>query len=149
MIYPYQHLPRYPGLSRFEGDLWDDFIRANPGRYSETRYDVLVGSGRDLPPGYGPEMVEMWGTITKKRIDVLCAHWGKLTIVEIKSLAGFTAIGQLIGYEILLKSQDPEIIVEDHLLIAPYVDSDIKAICEELSFSWWTPHSHWFAVRPK
>jgi hypothetical protein len=149
MIYPYRKLDRYPGLHSGEAPIWESFMDAHPDRYNEVWYDTLVGAAKDIPPQYTTEIQGMWNQVTKKRIDVVGARFGRLSIIEVKTMVLLGAFGQLLGYRSLLRKADPHIIIEDLLLIAPYIDQDNLVVCRDLRVSWWTPHGeHFYSDSP-
>ncbi len=88
----YRHmLPR-------ETRIWDKYLDLFGVPAGRIGYDVHLGDGLPFQPAWPEWMRRMVKTLSTHRVDVLIERENTVTIIEIKRVAGFGALGQLLGY---------------------------------------------------
>lgn len=95
----------YPHLSAQEIEIWERFLNSDRINYDHIDYDVRVGTPVIIPEGIPDNIAEDARHLSLKRIDAVGWIMGVPTVIEIKTYAGFKALGQAIGYPILLAKQ--------------------------------------------
>lgn len=95
-------------------------------------YDREVGhtSLRDLAPGH-PDFA-LWAQLTSRRIDCLNLDADPIDLIEVKPTLRLSAIGQVLGYSLLLTRDSPDPrTVQPHIVCA-YADTDLLYVCATL-----------------
>jgi len=81
--------------------VWRAALELNLVSFEKLEYDVRLGGlGAALIPD-AHEHKRMWETLLRKRIDVVGWRRGVPWLVEVKPVAGFSALGQCLGYGFL------------------------------------------------
>lgn len=96
---------KYPHMLPREERIWDRFIELHGLPTGEIEYDMHLGVGAPIDPTWPPWMAGMVKTLSTHRADVVVSRSDEVVIVEIKSVAGMGAVGQLVGYEALYLQQ--------------------------------------------
>ena len=94
----YKLLSKYPHLRPEDVAIWEKFLSAHPDFYDSVDYDLKVGEGRDYSEMPGDEFRADMEYLSKKRIDVVGYKGDEIHIIELKPQAGFSAVGQVLGY---------------------------------------------------
>ena len=128
----YKKKLKYPHLGPEDTAIWSRFIEKNPDFYSDVKYDVKVGEGRDysdLPKDvYSGDLKYL----SKKRIDVVALRDNEIHVIEVKPSAGLSAIGQAFGLAEIFRSTGPAdkkilpVVITDQLL------PDMEALCSKM-----------------
>jgi hypothetical protein len=92
---------RYPGMQLREILIWKNWLYQNSTRFDTYEYNVRLGDGVDPGPSYPDSSRRMWIANSMKRVDVIAARTGRVTIIEVEENPGLTAFGQLAGYQVL------------------------------------------------
>ena len=92
---------RYPHLLPHERRIWKRFVDNPPFPIDRAEYDVRLGEGMPINPEWPPAIQHMARVLTQKRVDVIVQSGSEWWLIEIKRRAGFSALGQLLGYAIL------------------------------------------------
>jgi len=129
----YKRLRRYPHLLPVDAALWDRFIRFYPDVYEKVAYDVHLGEGVIPPLDLDVKLKGMVRLLTQKRMDVLGVMDGVLTIIELKSYAGTTAVGQLMTYRSLFQKQYADMPIPELLIITDQMQPDMDVVCRQFS----------------
>jgi hypothetical protein len=98
----------YPHLMPLEIPIWEGFLSLHSSEYDRFEYDVRVGESITPPPDVDANIADMAVSLAKKRIDAVGWQGDNPTIIEIKSYAGLTAIGQLMTYPLLYTKEFPD-----------------------------------------
>ena len=118
--------PYYPHMMPEDIPVWERWLALHDSPDLTYTYDVKVGESITSPEDTPEPWATMAYTLAKKRIDVVITSPTKITIVEVKRLAGWTALGQMLGYPVLFDNEfQPEMPV-DSLLIAEALTLDTK-----------------------
>jgi len=92
---------RMPHLLQADAELFSDFLRAHPNRYTHLDYDIRVGLGRDPGDTFPRHMRNMGIHLSQRRIDAVGFRPGIIDIIEVTLSAGLKALGQLTAYPLL------------------------------------------------
>ena len=95
----------YPHLMPYEIPIWERFLSSPPFSLWRIEYDVHLGEGAVIDPNWPAWLVKVVRSTSKKRADVVVETDNELWILEIKVRAGFSCLGQLLGYGVLLLSE--------------------------------------------
>jgi hypothetical protein len=118
----------YPHLSADEIKIWERYIASPENKFEHFDYDVRVGTPVTVPEGVPPNIATDAELLSLKRIDAIGWKDGKPTCVEIKTYAGFKALGQAIGYPILFAQQRQLKEIPNSLIITNHLLSDMAEI---------------------
>jgi hypothetical protein len=95
----------FVGLLPRERRIWARFLASGQGLgLAPFTYNVRVGRGLELGPGFTEEERQIAWLETAKRIDIVSKHLERPTLIEVKHRAGLSSVGQLLGYEVLYRS---------------------------------------------
>ena len=120
----YGLLPKYPRLSKFDSEIWEQFIKTHPNHYYKVAYDVLVGNGAILQVGDLDPYQKDFNLLTRKRIDVVGFKNNQIDIIEVKPRASSTALGQSLNYTRLFKDEYKQNIKVEPVIITNRSCSD-------------------------
>ena len=93
---------KYPHMMPFEVPVWERFLADPPFAPVAISYDVHLGQGIPARAEWPPWLVKVVRATSRKRADAVVETADALWILEIKVRASFSALGQLIGYGVLL-----------------------------------------------
>ena len=116
--------------------VWERYLAITDMTDKTIDYDVKVGEGiktpADMPEPYARNSV----FLSKKRIDAVVTGPENILIVEVKQLAGWTSIGQVLGYPVLFQLEfNPDLPVGS-LLVAESLTLDTKTILDFYGISY-------------
>ncbi len=97
---------KYAHLGKHEERIWDAYVDQFGLPDGRISYDVRLGDGAPVDPGWPNWMKAMVRALSQKRVDVIAEERFRITIFEIKRRAGLSCLGQLLGYEALMFKQD-------------------------------------------
>lgn len=118
----------YPHLMPFEIPIWEGFLSLHGSDYDRFDYDVRVGESIVPPPDIDANIADMAVSLAKKRIDAVGWQGSHPTIIEIKTYAGLTAIGQLLSYPLLYAKEFPDQETPGALLVTLRMLPDVAYI---------------------
>lgn len=115
-------------LLKVDADLMQEFLDANPNRYTVLEFDVHVGKGRDPGATYNNSMRTMAVGLSQRRIDAVGFLPGRIEIIEVTQTADLKALGQLLAYPALFKAAfNPEVPLAP-ILVARQFGTDTEDI---------------------
>jgi len=104
----YNQIPRYEHMLPDERDIWHRFIVPRESQFIRLIYDLHLGEGTIPPPGTSEQVKKVVEATSKKRVDAIGETPKDITIFEVKSRAGMSALGQLLNYrQLYLKEYNP------------------------------------------
>ena len=118
----------YPHMSRQDSAVWRAFLAANPVPYDSIDYDVAVGGKAAGRVPDDAELLPMWQTLLKKRIDAVVHRPGSVWTVEVKPIANMSALGQALSYAFLYKAEGRTQLRVRPVVVADRVDADVAPI---------------------
>lgn len=87
-----------PGISPEDYSIWRKWRPLNFTKYIGFYFNVRLIGPAAIREGLEPQYARMWMMNTAKRIDVLGIRNDRYDIIELRSRAGLSAIGHLLGY---------------------------------------------------
>jgi len=110
--------------------IWERFLDKFPGRFERVEYDVRVGTAISVPEEIPENIKKDAQVLSLKRIDAIGWKMGKPTVLEVKRILAFTALGQAIGYPIMFAQQRQSPELPGIILIGEKIDNDMKSVLE-------------------
>lgn len=124
-------MARYPHLLPADCFLWDLWLAQHAGEFSEFQYDVKVGEGTDPGPEFDNNIRYDAIRLSQRRIDAVGYQAKVITLFEITTLAGLTALGQCMAYPKLFRdTYSPDRVIQMHLVTYQF-QSDIERVFAE------------------
>jgi hypothetical protein len=121
-------MTRFPHLLPADCVLWQKFIDLHGGAYSQFIYDVRVGEGTDPGPEFPDNIRYDAITLSQRRIDVIGFQANEITLFEVTTSAGLTALGQCMAYpKLYVTTYTPDRPVKMHLVTYQF-QSDIQPL---------------------
>lgn len=121
-------MTRFPHLLPADCILWQKFLDLHAGEYSQLIYDVRVGNGTDPGPEYTDNVRYDAITLSQRRVDVVGYQAKIITLFEVTTSAGLTALGQLMAYpKLYVDTYTPALPVKPHLVTYQF-QADIEKI---------------------
>lgn len=135
--WPNTPLPKYPHLAGSDIPTWDRWVSSFGQHFLGFDYDTHVGKG--LAPGKNQPypLQVMWTKLTQKRIDVLGYRKNSLWVIEVKSRPTVAALGQVIGYTILLALELDPCPPLVPCIISDVIEPDIETCCKALNINFY------------
>lgn len=118
----------YPGLLPREIIVLRAWLRLHENEYDRFDYNVRIGTGFDPGPSVSQSIRDMAIANSQKRIDAVAYKANQVTLIEVKDRAGFSAVGQLVGYLHMWQAQYPEQPRPRLLLVANRLQDDIPLV---------------------
>lgn len=111
--------------------VWERWLDLHqPGDDVTISYDVKVGTPIKLPEDFPDPYRRNALMLSKKRIDAVVTYPSYILIVEVKGIADWTAIGQMLGYPFLFAEEFKPTMELRTLLVAGSVRPDVDRILE-------------------
>jgi len=92
---------KYAHMLPRETRIWDAYLDRYGVPEGQISYDVHLGDGLSPDPDWPEWMIRMVKVLSTHRADVIVERRDEVIIVEVKSIAGMGALGQMLGYEAL------------------------------------------------
>jgi len=119
---------RFPGLLPREIIILRNWLKLQESKYDRFDYNVRVGQGMDPGPSFSDEVRQDAILNTQKRIDAVGYRGLHVTLIEVKDRAGFSAVGQLVGYRELWQQEHRDGPPPQLLLISNRVQPDLLPV---------------------
>lgn len=119
---------RMPHLLEPDAELFSEFLRANPDRYTHLDYDIRVGMGRDPGDSFPDSIRHMAIHLSQRRIDVVAFRPGAIDIIEVTLSAGLKALGQLNAYPQLYQDSFFPTLPLNPVLVARQFSTDAEML---------------------
>ncbi len=98
---------RFPGLLPREVLVLKAWLRLHEAEYTRFDYNIRLGQGTDPGPTW-PEDVRKQAIVnSQKRVDAVAYQSDQPTLIEVKDRAGYSAVGQITGYDALWRATFP------------------------------------------
>ena len=125
-------MPSYPHFLAADTDVWTRYLGNPIVPIKEVWYDVHVGGAVKLLPGADEMDKRIAAGVTRKRIDVVAKVGAGFWIIEVKPVAGMTAIGQIIIYTRLFVQEFQVTGEVFPVIVADQVDQDVAPEIDSL-----------------
>lgn len=119
---------KYAHMLPAEARRWDAFLSRFGVPDGEISYDVHLGEGAPVNPDWPEWMIGMVWALSTHRLDVVIERPNEVIIIEIKGVAGMSAVGQLLGYEALWLSDRGAARPVRLLLVCERVEADMRGV---------------------
>ena len=119
---------KYTHMRPREIQIWDAFIEQYGLPAGTVDYDVHLGEGAPVDPGWPVWMKAMVHSLSTHRCDVVVERADEVVIIETKSVAGMAAVGQLVGYEALWLRQFGTDRPVRLVCVCEQVEADMQAV---------------------
>lgn len=123
----------YPHLLPQDINVWEQFLAEHGHKYSQFDYDVRVGRGRDPGARHDPNIRRMAVNLSMRRIDAVGHRPGFFDIIEITTVAGIHAIGQMQVYPLLFAQTFKPLKPLRSLLVCRELGTDVTLAIEKLN----------------
>lgn len=97
----------FPHMGPADCVIWDAVLRMGLVKADRFEYDVKLGGKLTLRIADTMVLKPMWESLLKKRIDVVAWNGTRPSLVEVKPVGSFAALGQCLGYGYLWKKERP------------------------------------------
>lgn len=121
---------KYPHMMPDDVATWERWLAKHKDDVADYAYDIKVGESITTPEDLPEPYAGMAQLLSKKRIDVVITYPDKILVAEVKRKAGWTAIGQLLGYPLLFSREYTTDVPITGLLIAESLTLDTKTILD-------------------
>jgi len=120
----------FPAMLPAEIAVWKAWLKLHQGEYDRFEYNRRVGPGYDPGPGVDPSVRASTILNTQKRIDAVAWSGSQPLIVEVKDRAGLSAIGQLLGYVVHWKIENPHAPPPKMMLVANRLANGVQEVLQ-------------------
>jgi len=93
-----ESIPKYPHMGKLDSFTADMYWKDNIFQFDAVSYDVTVGGGRSMLPGFSDALADDWLYLSSLKIDMIGKRNLNLTICEFKPFADSGSIGQVLTY---------------------------------------------------
>ena len=125
-------MPTYPHFLAADTDVWSRYLADPIVPIKEVWYDVHVGGAVELRRSSDEMDRRIAAGVTRKRIDVVAKVGAGFWIIEVKPVAGMTAIGQILIYTRLFLQEFQVTGEVFPVIIADEVDQDVAPEIDSL-----------------
>jgi hypothetical protein len=106
------------------------WLALHEAEYDSFDYNVRLGQGTDPGSQFPQDIRDMAIMNTQKRVDAVAYKSDQPTLIEVKDRAGFSAIGQIVGYDALWRQQNPTTPAPKLLLVCNRFPNDILPVLQ-------------------
>ena len=101
-------LTQFPQLTVNESAVARAWLIKHADEYDDVDFSVRLGSTVDRQPAWDDVTYQQAQILSQKRIDLVAYKGSTVTIIEVKLRVSLAALGQLLGYAILWRAENPE-----------------------------------------
>ena len=128
----------FPHLSQEDTAVWEQFVTTAAVAGKRAEYDVRLG-------GRGLDQVDkehshfpMWAALIKKRVDVVLWDGETPWLIEVKPVASFSALGQVLGYGDLWERERRSAHAPKLIVACRACDEDLRPTFGRFGIEVWT-----------
>jgi len=121
------------GMIPAEAAILQTWLIAHAGEYDTFAFNVRVGFGADPGPNFTEDVRKAQILNTQRRVDCLLLKGDIYTIVEVKVRGSLHALGQLMGYQVLWRRDNPGKGYARLLMLCASIDADAMYVYEQES----------------
>lgn len=115
--------------------IWEAALRLGLVEYDRLEYDVRLGGKAAGHVDASHELFPMWETLLRKRVDVVAWLGQSPTLIEVKDVSSFAALGQCLGYRELWKRERHQGASPSAVCVCAVADADLKPVFESYGVS--------------
>ena len=128
---------KYPHMLPADVILWERWLARYEDEYDKYEYDVHIGKVKPIYPTSPVDIMKLAEAVSRKRIDVVASIGGVRVIIEVKPYAGLSALGQLLGYEILYRREYPGPYTLRLGVVTDRLDEDMEVLFDHYNIHVW------------
>jgi len=98
---------QYPQMTVNESMIARAWIQEHGADFDAIGFNTRLGNTVDLGEGFDEVTRRQAALLSQKRADIIAQKGTTVTIVEVKLRVSLAALGQLLGYELLWKVENP------------------------------------------
>ena len=122
---------RFPGMLPHEGLLLHRWLELHASEYDSFDYNVRIGAGYDPGPTW-PETTRRMAIMNSQlRTDAVARKGNQVTLIEVKYLAGPSAVGQLLTYDAIWAGDFPSEPLPKLILVAYRFKPNIQPLLDK------------------
>lgn len=122
----------YPHLKPRDIEIWERFILAYPDAYKMCQYDFGVGDIPDFIKNASSKEGQAMQELYRLKIDVLGYTDDHIDLIELKPDAGMSAVGQVLGYVELYKTEQTPKLTIMPTIITNVERLNVRSFCERM-----------------
>lgn len=92
----------YPHFGKGDAEVWEQWLWNHQGQIRHVYYDIALGGVTIDNPDVDQDMARGWKYSTAIKIDAVAVMEAENLVIEVKPRAHMGAIGQALGYAMLL-----------------------------------------------
>lgn len=123
-------LGQLPQFTLVESELAKAWLREHVSEWDSFGFNVRVGNGVELVGDYSPSTLKAALDSTQKRIDIVAQRADAVAIVEVKVRISLGSLGQLLGYNILWRAENPMPLEVDLICIGGAAQPDTTELLQ-------------------
>lgn len=127
----YKILSKYPHMGPEDTDVWTRFVAKYPNAYTSVDYDTKVGFA---PAFVTRDASQIGGEIANlylRKIDVVGFIEDEISVIEVKPRAGFTTVGQILGYMSLWRDKHGDAQYVTPVIVTGECPLDVQILAEQ------------------
>lgn len=122
----------YPHFGRGDAEVWEAWLRIHRDEILEVYYDVALGGVIVEDPTVDQAMRDAWQYDTAVKIDAVAVTAIENLVCEVKPTARLGAIGQALGYALLLDDDPLNEKPNTPVIIAAMVTAEVRRVADTL-----------------
>jgi hypothetical protein len=120
--------PAQIGGNQIETAVAKAYLTAHANDFDRVEFNVGLGPGLDLGPGFAPYVQKAATASTKPRADMILYRGNTATIVEVKGRINPSALGQLLTYWHFLTSDNPQLLTVYKVAAGQSIQEGLQAL---------------------
>lgn len=122
----------YPHFGRGDAEVWEAWLKAHQDEILEVYYDVALGGVVIDDPSVDQTMREAWQYDTAVKVDAVAVTALENLVCEVKPVARLGAVGQALGYAILLEDDPLNEKQNTPVIITAMVTAEVRRVADTL-----------------
>lgn len=130
------HLPiltgHYPNMARADTPIWEAWLTDNAARVLRIAYDLAIGGVEITDDSIDQATRDGWRYSTAVKIDALVELEQENLVCEVKPQARLSALGQALGYAILLDAEPANDKPNTPTVITAHTTPEVRRVADAL-----------------
>lgn len=98
---------QYPSMTANESQIARAWIKEHGREFDDVDFNVRLGTSLELGEGFSAATRAQAAILSQKRADIIAYRADGVAIIEVKLRVSLGALGQLLGYSVLYRSEFP------------------------------------------
>lgn len=120
----------YPHMAAVDAPVWEAWLTAHRAEILEVYYDVALGGVEIDDPNVDQAMRDGWRYATACKIDAVAVLAEETLVCEVKPTAHMGAIGQALGYTLLLRYEPINALPMTPTIITTRASAEVTRVAE-------------------